>query len=301
MRVSENGMTRTVLNDLMTNRKRMSDLQEKLSSGYEINRPSDDPGGTATTMQLTSTLSDLDQFKSNSNRAQDWIAATESALNEATETAGRLRELAVQGASGSLTEDSYQGIAEEVEGLVDHLVSLGNTRHAGRYIFGGRKTDEAPFDADKILEADVEDLDVDDIFEGDEGSMIFEVGPGVELEVNVAGDEAFSDIIMTALEVNEALEAAEPEAVSEQLSEIDTAVDEILSTRARMGGRMNRLELSENRLDELDESVQGVLSNTRDADIAELVMHLATAERAYQTSLQAGSRILPQTLLDHLH
>ena len=63
---------------------------------------------------------------------------------------------------------------------------------------------------------------------------------------------------------------------------------------------MNRLELSENRLQDMEISIRGAISNTRDADIAQLVMNLATAERAYQTALATGARILPQTLLDYL-
>ncbi len=313
MRVTENAMTRTVLNDVMGNRGRLSHLQEKLSSGYDINRPSDDPGGTSSTMQLTSTLSELDQFKSNSDRAHDWLAATESALNESTDTVGRVRELTVQAASGSLSEQSYEGIREEVDALTEHLVSLGNSRHSGRYLFSGHQTDEAPYDIDELWKEldeadDPEDLgdrlaNLDDgggMFRGDEGTMTVEVGPGVELDINVSGAEAFDDIIETCLLLRKALEDPEENEIGEYLSDIDDAKDEILSARSRMGGRMNRLELNENRLEELDESVQRVLSETRDADIAEVVMHLATAERAYHTSLATGARILPQTLLDHL-
>lgn len=65
MRITENGMARTVLNDLMMNRNRLSSIYEKLSSGSRINRPSDDPGGTVTVMQVRSNLTEIGQFKTN--------------------------------------------------------------------------------------------------------------------------------------------------------------------------------------------------------------------------------------------
>ncbi len=291
MRISENGMVRTVVNDLMSNRSRLSDLQEQLSSGSIINRPSDDPGGTATVMQLRGTLSELDQYKSNADYAHDWLAATESALNEATETLDRVRELAVQGASETLGDDSLYGIAQEVAGLKDHLISLANTRHSGRYIFAGYDTRNAPVEVD----ADGEIVQSYDL-----GPMMYEVGPGIRMQINVSGERVFSGLLELVGELEEALLVGEHGQVGDMLEDLDAEKDRLLAVRAEMGGRMNRLELSENRLEELELSVRRVMSNTRDADVAELVMHLATAERAYQTSLAAGARILPQTLLDFL-
>lgn len=290
MRISENGIVRTVLNDLMINRDRLSDLQQQLSSGARINRPSDDPGGTVTVMQARSTLAEVDQFRTNALIGEDWLRAAESVLGEVSDAVNRLRELAIRGAGDSLAEGSRYAMSQEIEGIAEHLLSLANTRHAGRYLFAGHRTRTEPLSVqgDEI------------VYSGDDGSLLYEVGPGIRLTVNVPGDRVFMDILQTALSVGDAVFAGDIPEINHLLEDIDAAEDEVLAVRAELGGRMNRLELSRRRLEETELSMTRLISYTRDADMAELLMRLATAEQAYQVSLATGARILPPTLLDYL-
>lgn len=290
MRISENGMVRTVLADLMANRNHLSSLYEKLSSGSRINRPSDDPGGTVTVMQVRSNLSEIRQFRTNTTAAMDLLSAAELALSEVSETINHLRELALRGSSDTLPDESMHSLAETAEGLVDHLLSLANTRHAGRYLFAGHQTRTLPFS--------IEDSTVQ--YAGDEGVMVHEVGPGIQMAMNVPGDGVFNDVLEVALGIRDALRAEDSQAVSEQLDAVDAAGDAVLMVRAELGGRINRLELGKNRLEEMEVSLTRVMSETADVDMAEMVMHLAMAEQAYQTSLATGARILSPTLLDYL-
>lgn len=283
-------MVRTVLNDLMINRDRLATLQQQLSSGFTINRPSDDPGGTVTVMQARSTIAEIEQFRTNALLGEDWLRATESVLNEVSDALSRLRELAIRGAGDTLPDGSRYAVGQEIEGIVDHLLSLANTRHAGRYLFAGHHTRTEPMS----LEGD------EIVYAGDDGALEYEVGPGIRLTVNVAGDRVFMDMLDTGLSVGDAVREGNNEEIDGLLEEIDAAEDEVLAVRAQLGGRINRLELSQRRLEETELSMTRLISHTRDADMAELLMRLANAEQAYQVSLATGARILPPTLLDYL-
>ncbi len=303
MRISERGMTRTVLTDLMSNRSRLERLHEQLSSGSRINRPSDDPGGTVTYMNIESTLSELEQFRSNTSLARDWLNATESALNETTDLVHRLRELGVRGSTDTMPQESLDALAEEVSEIVDHLMAVANTRHVGRYIFGGYRTEAAPF---HWVEDPVPGNHVS--YSGDDGLITRRVGPGVEIQVNVPGDLQvggadggfFDNLLNTAADMRDALFAGDADGLDAGLGELDANQDEILAVRSQVGSRANRLDMSENRLEDMRISLTRVLSETADVDVAEAIMHLSMTERAYQVTLATGARILPQTLLDYL-
>ncbi len=295
MRISERGMTRTILTDLMMNRSRLDRLHEQLSSGKRINRPSDDPGGTVTTMQINGALSELEQFRSNISLAAEWLNSTESVLAETSDVINRLRELSVRGATDTMSEAALGATAEEVSEITDHLLSLANTKHVGRYIFAGYRTDAEPF---SLGATGFE-------YAGDHGAIMRQAGPGVEVQVNVPGDQGdgdgfFVDLLETASRIRDGLFAGDTAAVNDELDALDRSGEDILAIRAQVGSRVNRLQMSENRLEDMKISLTRTLSETADVDMAEALMELTLVERAYNVSLATGARILPQTLLDYL-
>lgn len=78
----------------------------------------------------------------------------------------RTRELAVQGANGTLTQADMQKMANEIEQLKAQMIQVGNTQYNGRYIFAGFKTTTQPFSEDN------------NSYNGDNGLIEFEVGAG---------------------------------------------------------------------------------------------------------------------------
>ncbi len=300
MRVSERGMTRTVLSDLMANRTRLSRLQEQLSSGSRINRPSDDPGGAMQVMQIQSNLEEIEAFRSNASAARDWMSATESALAEISDVVQHLRELAVRGSTDALPQKSRDALAEEAAESLDHLFALANSEHVGRYLFAGYKSDAPPYGGDS---------EVGFTYSGDAGSITRKVGPDVEIQMNVPGTWAaaaegepgfLEKTLDTAVAVRESLSDGDLKALNDGLAALDIRQDEVLSARSSLGSRMNRLDMSENRLEDMSLSLRRMLSETADVDVAEAIMNLNMAERAYNVTLATGARILPQTLIDYL-
>ena len=88
--------------------------------------------------------------------------------------------IANAGASTHLDETSKKALADEVAQLHDSLLQLANATHGGRYLFGGQKTNEPPFEAvsgqGKIPTVN---------FKGDHGEIEYEIGVGVTMAVNL--------------------------------------------------------------------------------------------------------------------
>lgn len=146
MRITNNMMTARFMSNLNRIMNKMDKAQEKLASGKSINMPSDNPTGTARSMQLRTNLVETDQYKINTDYATSWAESAESALSNTTDIMQRVRELAVQGTNGVLAQDSRDAIGSEVEQIRKQLLlELGNASNGGRFIFAGAKTTEAPF------------------------------------------------------------------------------------------------------------------------------------------------------------
>ena len=100
------------------NNDRLAQSIERVSSGLRINRASDDPGGLAIAESLRSDIRVLRQGLRNLNDGLSVVNVMESALNEQTDMVIRMRELAAQAASGTITAPERASLQLEVNALV---------------------------------------------------------------------------------------------------------------------------------------------------------------------------------------
>ena len=87
---------------------------------------------------------------------------------------------------------------------------------------------------------------------------------------------------------------------SSALTEMDGAFTTAANARTTAGSVTNRLETQTNLLSAQELSIQGVLSNTEDADMAKVMITFSQTQTAYQAALQAGAKVIQPTLLDFL-
>lgn len=120
----------------------LTELNEQSSSQKRINKPSDDPTGAATVLNLRTTLSSYDQYTENASTAKSWLSSSDSTLTQVSTILTKLKALAEQGATGTMTADNRQQIAYEARQYYEQLVSLANTEYQGKSIYAGQDTDE---------------------------------------------------------------------------------------------------------------------------------------------------------------
>ncbi|MGN0506380.1 MAG: flagellin [Lachnospiraceae bacterium] len=94
---------------------------EKLSSGYRINRAADDAAGLAISEKMRSQIRGLDKASANAADGISMIQTAEGALNESHSILQRMRELAIQAANGTETDDDRGNIQDEIEQLQEEL------------------------------------------------------------------------------------------------------------------------------------------------------------------------------------
>lgn len=295
-RITQSMLTTTLLSDLQGITDKLSQTRGKLSSGKEIQKPSDDPFGTARALQLRADLAANTQYQTNVNEASSWQDATDTSLSQIGDLALRARDLLVQGANDTLSASDRKSIAAEVDQLIESVKSVGNTQYAGRYIFAGSKTTTAPYTPSGT-----------DTYLGDTATINREIGPGVQVPLNVDGASVIGDgatagsLLATLRKISTDLKANNSAALqSGDLSALDTALDSLNATRATVGARTNRLQTALSRLQQLEQSSTQLLSNTEDADMAKTLVDFSQQQAVYQAALKAGAQIVQPSLMDFL-
>ena len=100
---------------------------EKLSSGYRINRAADDAAGLSISEKMRSQIRGLNQASTNAQDGISLIQTAEGALNEQHSILQRMRELAVQAANGTETDDDREAVQNEIEQLQSELTRISDT------------------------------------------------------------------------------------------------------------------------------------------------------------------------------
>jgi flagellar hook-associated protein 3 FlgL len=298
MRLTNSMLVQNVTNNLYNNLARMNKLNTQLSSGKRINLPSDDPAAVARSLSLRAAVADTEQFTSNLADAKAWLQATDSALMGAEDVLRRVKELAVKGSnSATLSAEEQQAIADEVDQLIDQMVSIANTNHEGRFVFAGYQTLQEPFSrtGDTIAS------------HGDDGAIEYRIGPQQILAANLDGREVFGAdettpdrIFKVLIEIKQHLENGDGGQVSGSLEELSSSLDNLLQYHSEIGAKMNRVELAGSHMSQLKVNYQQLQSENEDADMAEVIMDLKTSELVYRASLGAGARVIMPTLMDFL-
>lgn len=299
IRVTQNILNSNMLFNLQRNNKMMETLQDQLSTGKKINKPSDNPVTAVRGMFYRSSLNEIEQYKRNLDHGLSWMTATDEALNEVTEVMQRVRELTVQGLNGTNDSTSRSAIAEEINQLKNHLGEIANTQFSGKYIFAGTDLKNPPFDADSTIANSPKEFR-----NNNQEVLELEVGVKSNIQINVRGMDIFNnqDIggVFTVLSDIVDQFRNSDENNSNHLDKLDSQMDNILKERSELGARMNRIELAMSRIDGIEVSTTRLLSEEEDVDISQVIVNLKAQENVQRAALSAGARIIQPSLVDFL-
>ena len=145
MRITNSMMTQSVIRNINNNMQRLNEAQQETSTGLEIQEASDDPIAATKTLQYRSVIAKIEQYQSNATDATSWMKVTDDTLESLTDTVQQIRDLTSKASSDVLDDTQLEAISAEVSELKNTILELLNTQYAGRYIFGGYATAEAPY------------------------------------------------------------------------------------------------------------------------------------------------------------
>jgi flagellar hook-associated protein 3 FlgL len=293
VRITQRAVALTSLQGLNRNLDAVGKLQEQLTSGRLINAPSDSPTGANRAMQTRADQTATAQQARNITDAKSWLEQTDSALQNMSATARRVRDLTVQGSStGGNSAASSQALATEVASLREGLLSLANGTVSGRPLFGGVTAGPKAYDS------------ITGAYLGTTGTPVTRrVSDTETLRVDVSGPEAFgpagNDLFAIVDRIATNL-VANPTALATDLADLDAVMKTMSGALADIGSRAARIDQVEQVNADRQLSLSSQLAETENIDLPNTIMRLQMQQVGYEAALSATAKALQPTLLDFL-
>lgn len=325
IRVTNNMLVNDLQRNLNTNMRHMDIYQRQLATGRKINLPSDNPAGLVKSLRLRTNLTEGKQYINNIGEAINFMETTDSALNNIGQIMHRVRELTVKASNTGVNDPgALQAIADEIKELNDQMKMIANTTYGTKHVFAGTNVTEAPYQKGTPPDGDK--------WVGNNNSLELEIAVGVKMPINLTDEDMnnfFTDVIDVDADGNPILDeegnpivisrgifalldkvvqdiedtangVAGANSIDENITLLDAKTEDLLSSRSKIGAKVNRLELQQSRLESTQISYTSLLAQNEDADMAEVIMQLKMQENVYRASLAAGSRIIQPSLVDFL-
>ncbi|EKE03821.1 MAG: flagellar hook-associated protein FlgL [uncultured bacterium] len=312
-RVTNRSMSDVIINNLLTNRSKLYELQEQISSGKLVTKPSQNPTSAMSILSDRSSLFQIDNYVKNIKQAESELEITDKAILSAVDVIHRARELTVQASNLSSGPNELAAINFEIEQLINTVKDLGNTKFGGKYIYGGLVTEDAPFQTvgtDQIQYMGTPSA-------GNYQRQV-EITKGVTIDLNLAGDAIFgqyyesapgpppvmtgSGLIQTLTTLSQELEAVPTnyENIRTKIDDLETDLHTLLNAQAQIGGTLSRLEMTKNKLEEDNISYTKRKSSLEDVDLAKAISDVQFQETALQSSLSVSAKVVQFSLLDYI-
>jgi flagellar hook-associated protein 3 FlgL len=296
MRVATSSFYRTIQQGLLNRANELKKIDEKVSSGKNFNRPSDDPISLVSTLGFQTALSRVEQYSQNLETGTLWLSSSETAISQASELAKQAQDIANQMGYGTQTAETRTQAAAEVGQLLDQAISLGNTQVAGKYIFAGYRTSTAPFS--KTTVGGVETV----VYNGDTNDFQIQVGTNEQLTVGKNGQTVFVDSnLFAALEnLKQAITNNDLPSIQQQAQILQGTEDSLGTQLADVGIRQNRLKDKQDLLAKWSANIQNQISNLENVDYNKAILELQQQQTAYEIALQSAAKISQLSLLNFM-
>jgi len=291
--INTNTAANITANALTKNERAMSQAMERLSTGQRINSASDDAAGLAIASRMTSQLNGLNMAVRNANDAISMVSTAEGAINEVVNMLQRMRELAVQSASGTMSTTDRTALDTEFEALDAEILRISqNTEWNGTKLLDGSLNASASTsfqvgaNASQTITVDFADFSTDGVASmGTQTTQALNTkGTLVGLDQSAFGGGTVGtdldglDIGTNATNAGAAITA------------IDFALDKTNSHLATLGSVINRLEYAADNLSNVAQNTSASRSRILDADYAAETTELAKT----QIIQQAATAMLSQ-------
>lgn len=267
--ISTNTAADTAVRYLNLNASNESSALSKLSSGSRIVQASDDAAGLAISTRISSDVTTLQQAATNASQATSILQTADGGASNISDILARMKSLASESASGTVTDSSRSYINSEFSQLSDEIDSIATgTRYSGQSLLDGT------------------------------GAF----ASGVSVLVGSAATDTItitlSSLTATALGTS-SLDVSTEAGAATALTSLDTAINTVSAARANIGAQESRFNFSADSLSTQTQNLQAANSAIMDVDVAAEEATLSSAEVKTQAAVSAetAANQMPQFLL----
>lgn len=313
MRIGFNTKFGSFLADLERLSSDISTTQLKISSGKNFLRPSDDPPSAVISLNYKQGIGKIERYMRALDEGYAFLKSQEATLSQVEDLVARAKILAQQGANDINDLTARKAIANEIDSLVQNILSLANSQLGEKYIFGGKKSTgypkgEAPF---KLIKETLPTGEIIErvIYQGSQED--FEIGYDKDMKLTLGenGQKIFMDsgIFETLLSLKRILLAnnqidyqKEQYNIQEAIGKLDNIFSYMAEKRGAIGAKMAHFETKKNLYEDFKSTLESNLGEVESADLAKLVSKLQSLSIAYEAALKAVALFSDMSLAKYL-
>ena len=278
--INTNVIASVTANALTRNERAMNQAMERLSTGQRINSASDDAAGLAIASRMTSQVNGLNMAVRNANDAISMVQTAEGAIDEIVNMLQRMRELAVQAASGTYSTTDRAALDVEFEALKAGIQDVvADTQWNGTNLLDGAIAFafQVGANASQTISLTIKDFDTD----GNNATA------GVFENIDDPDTTDFQNDETNDLEGTDIGTTHE---ATLTIVELRLAITRVNTERAAFGAIINRLEYAVDNLTNVSQNTLASRSRVLDTDYASETTELAKT----QIIQQAATAMLSQ-------
>lgn len=303
MRVTANMSAETSIYNIQQGRNRLDKIQETITSGQNINRPSDDPISSRLMLDIGDKMKAFDQYNANIIKAKSWMQFSDTALGGMNDVMLQTKSLMNTINSGSSDPSERQNVHNQLVELKKQIIDFANTQYGDQYIFGGSNNLVPPFNT------------ANNTYAGDGTQRQVEIASNTSQTISVSGDrlllgigsnpsygstnilQTFDDLIAA---VGDATTPSNPAAITTAVQSLGPASKQIFNAVNTNLSGMTRVD-SMSKLNENNKNTLNTISgNIQNIDMIKLGVQLNTETNAFQASLSATAKLVQMSLLDYM-
>lgn len=285
----------------------LAKTQEQLSTGKQINKPSDMPDKASLITRLESELARQASYQGNLKAVNTRLQAQETALKNTSDVMYRFKELAVQASNDTLSTADRHSIALEMTQLKEQILSLANSQDSnGNYLFAGSRVGQAPFgqDAHGVV-----------VYQGDQSRMVVPVGDNRRMNLNIPGSDAFVHLVrddgkgkkvgigffQALTDLVNSVEKVDRPNIQRGIGELDIMQQGISDANAQVGTDMNVVDSQNSVLDEITLRLKSTRSDVEDLDYTEAITKMNKDQLALESAQSSFAKISKLTLFSYIN
>lgn len=298
-------LSQQLIDNLTADQSNMANLEQQISTGNQLNSPSDNPSGAADMLQLQSAVTRATQYAANAQDGASMLTLANSTVSSVLSTLQSLQSMA-NGLSGSLLTGSpsvLSSAAQQVAGTLQQLLGLANTTYeGGQPIFAGTGNTQMAYNSQGV-------------YMGAGTAPSRTVSPGTQVAAGITGPTVFGSgttgLLSTVpgnlgvlAQLTQDLQTGTPASLanvtSTDIPNLQAAIAQAESASASLGAQQDSMSSFQSQAQSTVTSLETELSSVQSVNVAEALTNLQLQNNAYQTALYATSQITTDSLVKYL-
>jgi flagellar hook-associated protein 3 FlgL len=299
MRITDASLADQLSGNLESQQATITNLDEEISSGNALQKPSDNPVAVADTLAYSRQIAQAASVQSNATEAQSWLGISNQTANEVVNTLQSVNTTVLQALNtGSNNAQSYDQMAQQIQGQISQLVSLANTQYGSTAIFAGTAGVSQPYSSTGT-------------YSGNSQAFTMSLGAGAPVAVSVPGDQLFGggtssvQSVFTTLQnivthLQQGPGSASYASLQTDVANLTANMNQAESAGTTLGDSIQSVTAASTAAQNTSTQLQTVLASTKSADIPTVTAALQSDLTTYQAALYAVSQTVPETLAQFL-